>query len=375
MKDINGIPCYRATVDGDDTGMVVVSLVDAPAVEVDFLAFDKQQPLQFNIQDEEQRMVLGVVMRPNYPMYRRDESGWEYFVEYAPETIHKMAERFFATMNVNSVDTDHSFELVDGVTLVQAFFKNVEKGINPAGFEDLPDDTLFFQYHITNDEIWGGVKAGTWKGFSLAGSFNIVPIQMQINKKSNTVTMSKLNAIRTLLQKALMAFERISTDKALIEFDGEEIEVGIAVHGVDEEGNPFNLEDGEYKAEDGTVYVIADGKVEEIREPEKNEEPEAPAEPESEGDQVPSGVTAEEEAPAAEAEPEDDRIANLEAEIARLEEELGAARERIAELERENEELKNKPAAEPAAAEFEKVNKVEKTGNRKLDNLTRILNA
>lgn len=176
MKEINGLPCYKATVDSEDTGMVVVSLVDDPAVEVNFLAFDKKQPLQFKIEDEEQRKVLGVVMRPNYPMYRRNDD-FEYFIEYTPETIHQMAEKFFATVNVNSVDTDHNFELVDGVILSQAFFKNVEKGINPAGFEELPDDTLFFEYHIFNDEIWEGVKDGTWKGFSLAGTFDVVPIE------------------------------------------------------------------------------------------------------------------------------------------------------------------------------------------------------
>ena len=187
--------------------------------------------------------------------------------------------------------------------------------------------------------------------------------------------MSKLNAIRTLLQKALQAFERISTDKALIEYDGDELEVGMAVHGVDEEGNPFNLEDGEYKAEDGTIYVVADSKIAEIREPEKEEEPEAPAEetaPEEpqETEENAEEVPQSEEEPEAEpeADPKDQRIADLEQEVARLEEENGALKERIAELE-------GKSAAEPATEEFERVNKVEKTGNRKLDNLSRILNA
>lgn len=177
MKEINGIPCYEAKVDSEDAGMVVCSLVDDPAVEVNFLAFNKKQALKFKIEDEEQRMVLGVVMRPDFPMYRRDESGYEYYIQYSPETIHKMAEKFFATMNVNNVDTDHSFELVDGVILTQAFFKNVDKGINPVGFEDMPDDTLFFQYHIISDDIWEGVKSGEWKGFSLAGMFDVVPIE------------------------------------------------------------------------------------------------------------------------------------------------------------------------------------------------------
>ena len=85
--------------------------------------------------------------------------------------------------------------------------------------------------------------------------------------------MSKLDAIRAMLQKALMAFERISTDKALIESDDEEIVVGSAVHGVDEEGNSFDLEDGDYTTSEGVVYVVKEGKVDEIREPENIDEP------------------------------------------------------------------------------------------------------
>ena len=185
--------------------------------------------------------------------------------------------------------------------------------------------------------------------------------------------MSKLNAIRALLQKALMTFERIATDKALLEWDGEgDLEVGMAVHGVDEEGNIFNLEDGEYRADDGTVYVIAEGKVSEIREPDGETESESTGDdvqPEEETQEEINAEDAPEEAPAeAEEDPRDEQIRNLEAEVARLERENGELRERIAELE-------DKPAAEPATEEFERVNKVEKTGNKRLDNLNRILNA
>ena len=370
----NNIPIYRATVDNEDTGMVVVSLVDAPAIESDFMAFNKtQEPMRFSVQNEEQRMLLGPVMIPELPIYRETMDGMPYYIVYDAQTIHKMAEKYFAENRINNVDTNHSFELVEGVTLVQAFFKNVEKGINPVGFEDLPDDTLFFQFHVTSDEIWAGVKEGKWKGFSLAGTFGIEPVQMQNNKKSNTKEMSKLEKIRTALQNILAQFARISTDKALIEYDGDELEVGMAVHGIDEEGNIFDLENGEYAIEEGTIYVIEDGKVAEIREVEKKPEAEEPAEePAPEAPQE-NMETAEEtpqaeEEPEPEADPRDEKIANLEAEVARLEEENGALKERIAELE-------GKSAAEPATEEFEKVNKVEKTGNAKTDKLLRILNA
>lgn len=193
------LPIYRATIDNsDDTGMFVVSLVDEPAVEVDFLAFDKQtEQLEFAIQDEEQRKVLGVVMIPNKLIYRRDSNGFEYLIKYEPDTIHQMVEKFFRDVNPNNVDTDHNFELVEGVVLSQAFFKNTEKGINPAGFEDLPDDTLFFEYHILNDEIWNGIKEGTWKGFSLAGYFNVEPVEMKKEEPKPSV----LDDIEDLIKK------------------------------------------------------------------------------------------------------------------------------------------------------------------------------
>ena len=192
----NNIPIYEAIIDSEDAGMVVVSLVGEGAIESDFMAFDKmKEPLRFSVENEEQRMVLGAVMIPEKLIYRETLDGFPYYVKYSSATIHKMAEKYFAELNQNNVDTDHSFNLVDGVTLVQAFFKNTAKGINPVGFEDLPDDTLFFQYHVLNNEVWDGIKAGTWNGFSLAGTFDIVPVEMANQEPS------ELDQIEDLLNK------------------------------------------------------------------------------------------------------------------------------------------------------------------------------
>ncbi len=184
----------------------------------------------------------------------------------------------------------------------------------------------------------------------------------------------KLTKIKTLLQKALMAFSRLSTDKGLISFasDGELPEIGEAISIVDEEGNETPAEDGEYTLEDNTVIVVAEGKVSEIREPEKEADApaEEPVEAEDDPEEAPAEETPAEEEPASVSEVDalKERIRNLEEEIARLETENGELRERIAELEKE-------PSAEPATEEFEKQTKVEKTGNKKLDRLSAILGA
>ena len=58
------IPVFEALIDSIDTGIYKISLVDLPAVESDFIAFDKQNKvMKYSIENEEQRMVTGVIMR------------------------------------------------------------------------------------------------------------------------------------------------------------------------------------------------------------------------------------------------------------------------------------------------------------------------
>ncbi len=89
--------------------------------------------------------------------------------------------------------------------------------------------------------------------------------------------MSKINKIKEMLQNVLSQFAKMSTDKGILTFSEDELEVGTAVMLVAEDGSESKPEDGEYKNDEGTVYVLADGKVSEIREPEdeKPEEPQA----------------------------------------------------------------------------------------------------
>ena len=166
------LPIYNATVDEEGTGMFVVSLVEDPAVEVGWQLFSKAQEM-FKIENEEKREILGVVMLADTPIYRRDAEMGEYYIKYSKETIEKMVQKFFKEGYQENVDGDHSFELIDGIELQQAFIKDTEKGIAPVGFEKVPDGSLFFTYKVISDELWEKVKNGSWTGFSLAGTFGL----------------------------------------------------------------------------------------------------------------------------------------------------------------------------------------------------------
>jgi hypothetical protein len=342
---MNKLPIYRAIV-GDDveTGMITISLVDAPAVEVDFLYFNEdKKPLSFAVEDEEQRKVLGVVMTADSPIYRRDDSGYEYYIVYDRQTIEKMAEKYLRYNKQNNVDLNHSFELEEGIYLNEFFIKDTAKGINPTGFEQVNDGSLFAIFHVVNDDVWNAIKEGTFKGFSLSGYFDSELVQFNKVKEENKF-MTQLKKIKAVLRSLLVEMGEVSTDKGILLWDGDEdIKVGDAVKGIDEEGNDIEVADGEYTTEEGKVIVVADGKVTEIKEPEEMpaEEPtEEPTEP----------IEAEDE-PTEPTEPVEDE---KDTKIKELEEEIKAKDAEIEELKAKIAELENEPAAKPAEEEFAK---------------------
>lgn len=366
----NGLPLYEAKIDINDneTGMYCISLVDLPATESDFLAFDKtKELLKYSIENEEQHKVFGLVMAADMPIYRIGNSGYEYYITYSRKTIELMAEKYFKNGLQNNVDTMHNFQMEDGVTLCEMYIKDSEKGITPKGYEEYADGSLFATFHIENEEVWAAVKSGEYKGFSLAGTFTVEPIKDNKEEVKHNKIMSKMAKVKEFLSKVLetLEFNEVSTDKGLVRWssDNELPEVGETVNGVDEEGNEIALEDGNYTLEDKTVLVIKGNKVEEVIKPEPEEpaatEDEPTAEPEPE-----EPVAAEEEEPVVEPEPEP----TAEPEPNPLEEKVNALEALVAKLEERIAALEAAPAAAPAQEDFKKVNKT-------IDNLNKRLNA
>lgn len=144
--------------------------------------------------------------------------------------------------------------------------------------------------------------------------------------------MDKFQKVKLTLQKLLLQFGEMSTDKGLLEYTGEELVVGAEVF---IEGNP--APDGEYKIAEGKVIVVADGKVAEIKEPAPEPEPEPAPE-------VPVEAA------------EEDLVKVIEPlvnEINAVKAELEAVKSRLAEIESKLQE----DAAKPAEEEFKTARK------------------
>ena len=367
---IGGIPVFKATIEEAGDGMVRVSLVDRPAVERDFVKYaEDREPLRFAVADEEKRLLYGVLMRANMPIYRRDPQLGEYFIVYTPELIRTMAEKYIAEGRANNFNLQHvDGSDVQGVQMVQYFIKDTARGIAPAEFPDVEDGSLLGEFHVTNDEVWARCKSGELRGFSLEGYFGMEPSEgilstekvaddvrayLDERDKSKQDNMAKMERIKTALARlvARVQMGSISTDKGVLFWDGDgELEVGFNVYQENENGERVAAAEGEYVIEGGLVLVVAQGQVTEIRDVEDPAE-QVPADEVQESAEpvvaeeviVEEGDTVEEvvEEVVEETNDHDDRIDALEARIAELE-------SRLAELAGKLAEYGRQPKGQPA---------------------------
>ena len=421
---IDGIPVYSAVLGNENSGMIRISLVDDPAVDSNFFAFSKVKEMPiYCVKDEEKRLVVGVVMRADYPIIRIDPKLGKFYMIFKADTIREMAEKYLAEGRDNNINLMHKGPEVEGVQLVQYFIKDTAKGISPAGFDNIADGSLFAEFHVTNDEVWQGIKAGTYKGFSLEGLFDLEPEQdvdevqdivdtlhgifRRIFKPSKNISMTKFERIKAMLAKVLCTMGSVTTDKGVLSWDSDEdLKAGDKVSVIDEEGNPQPAADGEYKTTDGKTIVVVDGEVSEIHDPEAEvetefgrvntdkgellwnheeelkegdevfQEVEGLALPAEDGDyvtedgktiRVSEGKVAEIVDNEAEVAPEPT------AEVEELRKENAALKSQVARLSKAVEALSRRPLAKPAhqVVKHSDVSPVQKTGVPGLDNLAR----
>lgn len=354
------IPVFEAIIDDFDCGIRKISLVDLPAVESDFLFFNKENKTNFNfsIDNEEQRMVTGVIMRANFLIYRYSPEFGEYYIKYSPETIKTMAEKMMIDNTFNNINLMHEDGTdVEGVNLVELFIKDTSKGISPSNFEEIEDGSLFATYKINNDTIWEQIKLGTFKGFSLEGLFDIEEIQL---KKQNNNNNKINNLMSTLFNRFLKSFVKcgsVETDKGIVYWVGEaDLQIGDELFYNTENEEAVKVEDGEYTLNDGTVIVVKEGLVSEIREKDGEQEGELDMETENKNDvELEAETENVAEELTVETENQEESVnATLEANFAELRNEYENLKTQFEELKTFVENLVKKPAAEPIVEEYKK---------------------
>lgn len=362
------LPLYEALLNEEMDGITCLSLVENPATETSMLFFDKDKPLfQFKVEDEEKQIFTSLIMCANRPIYRVALSGYEYYIIYSKETLEKMSMKMMKEGTQNLFNFNHETNnTTDCITCLELYIKDIEKGINPKGFEDVEDGSLFGSFKVEDKEVWEMIKANNLS-ISLEGYFTINEINNNFNKNTK---MSKLEKIKQLLVEFLseeeeLKFGSTTTDNGIVIFwDGELLEVGKAVQIEDKNGNKVNsTEDYTITMED-YIVTIEKGIVTNIEEIEKEVE-EVVEEPivEEVVEEVTEEVVAEEEVKEEEVENPTNEGKETDTEaIVKLREEVNELYSIVDELKKELEELKSKPTEKPIEQEFEQVTQKELKG-------------
>lgn len=189
------LPIFRLVVDEEELGLEAVALVDNPAIQVNWQAFNDKKPLKFQ-QVGDRQIVSGPLMIPDLPIYRRDNEKGEHYVVFTSETIEQCALKYFKSGLHNSVNIMHdSNEIVNGAIMIESFFIDKSRGIvTPQGYDELPDGTWWGSYKITDKNLWEHfIKTGEFKGFSVEGLFKYEYETTEDEKLINEITDALIN--------------------------------------------------------------------------------------------------------------------------------------------------------------------------------------
>jgi len=373
---------YEAVFNPESEGVYAISLVEDPAMEGLFIALSKQK-IELKTVDEEQRILMGLVLEPDKPIYR-NQGGEEFNIVFNSQTIKDLSYNFFKSgFQLNST-IEHEGENLNGVSFVESWIVEDPKIDKSANFGlSYPKGSWIATMKVDNNEVWENyIKTGKVQGFSVDAFVSLKEIKLNSNKMAeekkdfvSEITDAIKDGFKAILGKEEVEVElgsvALADGSIILMFEGEMLEVGGAVWVEGENGERIPAPVGEHPLENGQVLVIAEeGIAGEIREAqaeveEELSEPEAP--------QAPSASQATEDIKSA---IKSVLIKYAEEQDAKIDEKLKAFETKFSAIEKENKDLKEEviklgeqPVSEPIKARPEQKGSLTKKGR-----LTEFLN-
>jgi hypothetical protein len=203
MKDL----LYELRIEDDTDEVFAISLVESPAIESDFVYFDKEV-IQFAKIDTEQRMLIGPILIPDKKILRVDGEGNPYHVFFSKETVKKLAQNYLMKKYTDKATLEHDAK-IKNVNLVESWVKDGKLDKSNNYGLNLPEGTWVGMFKITDDRIWNDyVKTGKVKGFSVEALLDhklvkasIIDLEKDIEELSENEVEVLLSQIKAIIRK------------------------------------------------------------------------------------------------------------------------------------------------------------------------------
>ena len=152
------------------SGVDAISVVESPAIESNFVAL-KSEEIKLAQVDSEKRILMGAVLIPEKPIYRKNGED-EYYIYFSKDTVNKASQLFFKNGNQNNWTLEHNKE-IKGLTVVESWIvEDTQKDKSAIYNLSVPVGSWMASVKVEDDIIWNDyVKTGKVKGFSLEGYF------------------------------------------------------------------------------------------------------------------------------------------------------------------------------------------------------------
>lgn len=320
----------RYTVDGLDSEVYAISVVEYPAIESDFIALEKEKRKPVYFESDEKRMLYGAVLIPDLPIYRYDEiNDFEFEIVFSKQAIEQLSQRYMRQLNATNWTTDHERQAV-GLFTSESWIKSDmdnDKSIALGLDSTLPVGTWFVGCKVDNDETWQRVKRGDFSGFSVESFVSLDEMNFASTKpKEETKNNEEMTEINETFWERL---KNIFTEVLNSDKQEEVVEQPAVEEKLEEDVKQDEPEATVTEADgEGVAETVSEGEPEHVEE----------AEP----DETAEDIEAKQNLEAMEA-----KIADLEDKVARL-------LEQNAELKKENEKLSAQPSVKPINAKSEK---------------------
>ena len=283
MSDVK-IPIYDVVIDDEQLGLTAVSFVKDPAIMEQFVAFSKEQMLWMS--SHEKREIVSPILIPNQLILRRNNDGTLYYIRWTEEAIEQAAAKYLANGFWNNVTVEHPMFYDENLTYKDVleddvYMKRMWIVKDPAtddintvyGFKNLPKGTLCVHYKVHNRKLWQKIKNKEVLGLSIEAFTTCYKtnndVKLDINMNKLDVNSKQLN----LFQKFINFLNEVSAEAEAIsdiakndETDSGDVSLKYYIDDehyieVDAEGfardEEYNLvAEGEYLLADGNTLVV-----------------------------------------------------------------------------------------------------------------------
>lgn len=217
MEKENNIRIYEVVE--DESEVFKISLVEEPAIEASMVYFAKQRPEFVTLESDERHMIFAPVLRPDFPIYRRDWDGEEYYIRFSKKSVERLAHDYLRNGYQWNWSTDHEKDVPE-LTLVESWIKmsendkSVTLGLDP----NLEIGTWFVGVYVNNIEVWERVKSGDFGGLSMEALLRLDELAFSkhkiTDKDNEKMTKDEMNNETFLEKIKQIVVEALNLNKA-----------------------------------------------------------------------------------------------------------------------------------------------------------------